>query len=686
MKKTIMYLLVVLVISFVWAEPALEKFEKEEKRPIVVYEGKNPYVRAVSEQRTPDSRECCDFEIILYDTYGDGWNGNTIDVLVNGNVVLDDITLASGSGPESFTIPNVCDVLPDTISTIYNQTGNYPDENWYEIYDNDGFLVAESHGSSPNGPPDVEVEVLCASCSVPGECFANVITSNSAVLNWTIGDSEPNWNIFWGEVGFNPLTEGILISNTTDNPYTLTGLTTDTSYDWYVQADCDGTAAPSDDSNWVGPFTFTTLLICLPPTNPITNFISPTSASLVRTNGGTEPNWNILWGEIGFDPDIEGILISNTPDNPYILTGLTEGTNYDWYVQADCDGTAMSGDESVWIGPNAINPGESWENAIVISALPFNDKGDTSGFIDDYDEACPYSGSTSPDVVYSYTPIENMYVDISLCDSTYYDSKLYVYENTVTLGTAIACNDDACTSSVGVSLVSALTDLLFIAGNTYYIVVDGYGSDSGIYEIDVTKVYFADFISSTVEAYIGEEIQFTDNTGGSPISWEWDVENDGIYDYFVQNPTHIYRTIGTYSVKLRVSDGTVVDSLIQENLIAVEYASPAEPQNVQVEIVYPDAVISWAAVDTTIFGDPIIPDGYIVLFSENEEDYFYLISTSDTTYTHIRVAEHREIMFYQVLAYINYTREQIEYLASLNNSRENIKWADVKRNLNVKRK
>ena len=46
---------------------------------------------------------------------------------------------------------------------------------------------------------------------------------------------------------------------------------------------------------------------------------------------------------------------------------------------------------------------------------------------------------------------------------------------------------------------------------------------------------------------------------------------------------------------------------------------------------------------------------------------------------------YKEKLFYQVVAFKNYSREQIEYLEGLNNSREKIKWADVKRNLKARK-
>ena len=217
---------------------------------------------------------------------------------------------------------------------------------------------------------------------------------------------------------------------------------------------------------------------------------------------------------------------------------------------------------------------------------------------------------------------------------------------------------------------------------------DGYASISG--SVDFTAIFFVNFISSTTEAYIGEEIQFTDISAGSPTAWEWDMENDGNYDYFIQNPIHIYNTVGTFSVKLKISNATMVDSLVQEDLITVSYIPPAEPQNVQVNIIYPDAIISWSAVDTTIFGDPITPDGYIVLYNEtayeDEQFYYFLDFTTDLTYTHTYVAQHRNQMFYKVVAFIDYSRQQIEYLSGLSNLQEKVRWMYVKRNLNELRK
>ncbi len=59
--------------------------------------------------------------------------------------------------------------------------------------------------------------------------------------------------------------------------------------------------------------------------------------------------------------------------------------------------------------------------------------------------------------------------------------------------------------------------------------------------------------------------------GRTAVSWAWDFENDGTVDSTVQNPTHVYTTPGTYSVKLTVTDSSgEVNSKVKADYIVVE--------------------------------------------------------------------------------------------------------------------
>ncbi len=136
--------------------------------------------------------------------------------------------------------------------------------------------------------------------------------------------------------------------------------------------------------------------------------------------------------------------------------------------------------------------GDAIADPFVITALPYNVTAATDGFVDDYDEACDYT-STSPDVVYSYAAGADMTVVVDLCASLY-DTKVFVYENDEY--TPVACNDDACgDDDYKSSLIVSMT-----AGNTYYIVVDGYGGDFGTYTLDVTEYSTIDPCGVTIPA------------------------------------------------------------------------------------------------------------------------------------------------------------------------------------------
>ena len=99
-----------------------------------------------------------------------------------------------------------------------------------------------------------DVSITCAappSCNNPSSPSVSNITSTSAEANWNAGivTTEYNWEVV---PSGNGQGVGVVASgNTSTTMATISGLTTSTSYDFYVKADCE--------SNWVGPVTFTTV-------------------------------------------------------------------------------------------------------------------------------------------------------------------------------------------------------------------------------------------------------------------------------------------------------------------------------------------------------------------------------------------------------------------------------------------
>lgn len=139
-----------------------------------------------------------------------------------------------------------------------------------------------------------------------------------------------------------------------------------------------------------------------------------------------------------------------------------------------------------YLPPSGREGGETIGSALPVTSLPFNDTGNTCNNIDDYDEVCPYSGSTSPDVVYSYTAPADGMINIDLCGSSY-DTKVYVYVNSYTPGNPYDCNDDyyGFGDPCG-DYTSAIFSMPVFNGDIYYIVIDGWSGDCGEYLLNIT--------------------------------------------------------------------------------------------------------------------------------------------------------------------------------------------------------
>lgn len=80
----------------------------------------------------------------------------------------------------------------------------------------------------------------------------------------------------------------------------------------------------------------------------------------------------------------------------------------------------------------------------------------------------------------------------------------------------------------------------------------------------------ADFKAQPTLTYPDEEIQFTDLSLGLITTWEWDFDNDGTVDATDRNPSWSYSQLGTYTVKLTVSDGTATGSETKTDYITIQ--------------------------------------------------------------------------------------------------------------------
>ena len=99
---------------------------------------------------------------------------------------------------------------------------------------------------------DIVIDFL-PSCIPPAYVNVDTVLTTEAAISWDVS-SHSAWNIVYGYMGFDPSNDGIHETNLTSPSTYLTGLTSGTTYDIYVQAVCN----VNDESSYIKE-TFTTL-------------------------------------------------------------------------------------------------------------------------------------------------------------------------------------------------------------------------------------------------------------------------------------------------------------------------------------------------------------------------------------------------------------------------------------------
>ena len=81
---------------------------------------------------------------------------------------------------------------------------------------------------------------------------------------------------------------------------------------------------------------------CLKPTNLASTAITTNSVTLAWTEVGDATSWVVTYGHTGFTPGTSAAMTETVHTNSCTITGLTPATQYDFYVQPDCDGNKIS--------------------------------------------------------------------------------------------------------------------------------------------------------------------------------------------------------------------------------------------------------------------------------------------------------------------------------------------------------
>ncbi|WP_298903933.1 T9SS type A sorting domain-containing protein [uncultured Psychroserpens sp.] len=125
----------------------------------------------------------CNYTLEMNDSWGDGWNGNTMDVLVNGVEVLDDVTFTAGEGSPAGVQMTMTFAVNDgdMITTLWNGGGGFGAETSYRILDALGAEV----GTGAETSITTAISALCPSCSIPDVTY-NVIPNCPTDTDFTL--------------------------------------------------------------------------------------------------------------------------------------------------------------------------------------------------------------------------------------------------------------------------------------------------------------------------------------------------------------------------------------------------------------------------------------------------------------------------------------------------------------------
>ena len=190
----------------------------------------------------------CYYHLYMYDSYGDGWNGD-IEVTMNG------VHVGDFECYQSFDLDSVYSFTGANMDFIFH-SGNWDSEITFTIMDPMGDTLVD-------GPAPSDLDNLmhtsnstCPStiaCLNPIYLNAGSITDSSANLIWT-----SSLILYEFALGFKFSSYMVMeLPNGLNSNNNNQWIKFYTNYDFYVQAVCDS----GSNSIWSGPFSFTTNVI-----------------------------------------------------------------------------------------------------------------------------------------------------------------------------------------------------------------------------------------------------------------------------------------------------------------------------------------------------------------------------------------------------------------------------------------
>ena len=390
--------------------------------------------------------------------------------------------------------------------------------------------------------------------------------SISPTLTWPASTGATSYDVYFGTSSNPPLVTNVSVTS-----YSPTTLINSTLYYWKIVPKNSGSTA-SGCSVW--SFT-TTSPGCLTASNgqyPSTTY-SPTCS-------GSQENITTLgyageYSVVSLSANIsytfrssvvtDFITIGNSTGTTVLAYGTTpfvytptsnETVRFYTHTNSGCGEASVSRTRSVQC---SLPPPSNDECSGAISTscnTTFN--GSTQNATQTGDSPSCYTSSfetwTAPGVWYKVIG-NGQNVTLSLCTGTSFDTKLFVYTGTCGSLTCLTYNDDFCSTQSQVTF--ATTDQ-----TEYYVMVTGYGSNKGTFQLSVNYVSSPPTITTQPvnETTCTSQVTFSVSATGvrAPFTYQWYLNNSPISG--ANSSTYSTSTLGNYYVSISNSCSQSVNS------------------------------------------------------------------------------------------------------------------------------
>lgn len=272
-----------------------------------------------------DTTDLCDFTMSMYDTWGDGWNGATVDLYFNG--AYGQSFGSNFTTGDSLIIDfQIC--AGTEIAVVNGAQGSYPSEVYYTLSGSNGQSVSVSSGNFNAGPVDtLTANCVTPSCATPSNLGVANMGSTFADISWTGGN---------GTFIYHYTASGstnAMMGTSTSAMASMTGLAPVTTYFFDVAEVC----APGDTSLKMH-YTFTTdscSAINVGNPNYSIDSIGTSFADITFTWGGASGYTSYF---INFGDGSNATGTGNTDSHSYTANGQYTAV---LKLYGDCDTTSQ---------------------------------------------------------------------------------------------------------------------------------------------------------------------------------------------------------------------------------------------------------------------------------------------------------------------------------------------------------